>query len=76
MAKASYITEEGLAKLKKELEQADAQQESLHFALDVLKNTGDDAKGAMEAFKPLSEKAKQSDYVRRISKHLVEKFSE
>ncbi|MHC4962344.1 MAG: sulfatase-like hydrolase/transferase [Planctomycetota bacterium] len=67
---------EAVALLKKELEQADASQESLHFALDVLKNTGDDAKGAMEAVKLLSEKAKQSDYVRRISKHLVEKFSE
>jgi uncharacterized sulfatase len=65
---------EAVELLKKELEKPGAQEESLHFALDVLQNFGDDAKGAMEALKPLTDKKIKSKYVRAISAKLLRLF--
>jgi uncharacterized sulfatase len=60
--------------LKKELRKTDAQDEELHFALGVLKSFGGDAKGAIEAIKPLTGKKIKSKYIQRIAGYLAELY--
>ena len=63
---------EAVELLKKELGKTGAQEEELHFALDVLRSIGDDAKGAIQAIKPLIDKRIKSKYIDRIVKRLSE----
>jgi uncharacterized sulfatase len=65
---------EAIELLEKELKDIDQQEESLHFSLVVLKNTGQDAKAALETVKQLKESGKKSEYVSRIVENLIEKF--
>jgi len=60
--------------LEKELKNFDEQEEVLHFALHVLSRLGDDAKGVIDTVKHLKAAGKNSEYVNRIAKHLIEKF--
>ena len=60
--------------LKNELERNDPQDEELHFALNVLKSIGDDAKGAIEAIKPLIDKKIKTKYIGRIAKRLTDLY--
>jgi len=66
------LKKEAIRLLKKELGKTGAQEEELHFALDVLRSIGDDAKGAVEALKPLIDKRIKSKYIDRIVKRLSE----
>ena len=67
--------ETGLESLERELKKFNEQEEVLHFALDVLKNLGDDAKGVMETVRQLNEARTRTDYMNRTAKDLIEKFN-
>ena len=67
--------ETGLKSLERELKKFNEQEEVLHFALDVLKNLGDDAKGVMETVRQLNEARTRTDYMNRTAKDLIEKFN-
>jgi len=62
--------------LEKELKNTSQQEETLHFALDVVKTMGQDARAALEAVKQLSIVKKDSKYVGRIAKYLIGIFQE
>jgi len=65
---------EAVELLKNELERNDPQDEELHFALNVLKSIGDDAKGAIEAIEPLIDKKIKTKYIGRIAKRLTDLY--
>jgi HEAT repeat protein len=65
---------EAVELLDKELKDIDQQEETLHFALDVLQNTGQDAKAVIITVERLKEANKKSEYIKRIAKHIIEKF--
>ncbi len=65
---------EAVELLKNELGKNDPQDEELHFALNVLKSIGDDAKGAIEAIKPLIDKKIKTKYIGRIAKRLTDLY--
>jgi arylsulfatase A-like enzyme len=60
--------------LENELKKTDELDESLHFALNVLEEIGDDAKGAIPTVKQLATVKRESEYVNRLAKRLIEKF--
>jgi len=66
--------EAALESLERELKKFDEQEEVLHFALDVLKNFGDDAKAVMETVKQLNAARTKTDYMNRTARDLIEKF--
>lgn len=67
-------TKDAVNLLKNELLRTGAQEEEIHFALDVLKSMGDDAKGAIEAIRPIADNKKKAKYIGRIAAHLIELY--
>ncbi len=68
--------EQAVISLEKELKNTSQQEENLHFALDVIKTMGQDARAALEAVKQLNIIKKDSKYIGRIAKYLVRIFQE
>jgi uncharacterized sulfatase len=66
--------EAALESLEGELKKFDEQEEVLHFALDVLKNFGDDAKAVMGTVRQLNAARTKTDYMNRTARDLIEKF--
>jgi uncharacterized sulfatase len=66
--------ETALESLERELKKNNEQEEVLHFALDVLKDFGDDAKGVMETVRQLNTARTRTDYMNRAARDLIEKF--
>jgi arylsulfatase A-like enzyme len=62
--------------LEKELKKTDELDESLHFALNVLEEIGDDAEAAIPTIKQLAAVKRKSEYVNRLAKRLVGIFQE
>jgi uncharacterized sulfatase len=60
--------------LENELKKTDELDESLHFALNVLEEMGDDAKSAIPTVKQFATVKRKSEYVKRLAKRLIEKF--
>jgi hypothetical protein len=65
---------EAVELLKKEMLRTGIQEEELHFALDVLKSFGDDAKGAIDALRKLAGKSKKPKYIERIVNRLIQQY--
>jgi hypothetical protein len=66
--------EESVGLLEKELKKTEELDESLHYALNVLEEIGDDAKPAIPAVKKLQAAKRKSEYVKRLAKRLIGKF--
>lgn len=60
--------------LGKELKKTDELDESLHYALNVLEEIGDDAKAAIPAVKELQAAKRKSEYIKRLANRLIGKF--
>ena len=63
-----------IALLEKELKKIGELDESLHFALNVLEEIGDDAEAVIPTVKQLATVKRKSEYVNRLAKRLIEKF--
>jgi len=62
--------------LEKELKDTSQQEENLHFALDVIRTMGQDAKSTLETVRQLTTIKKDSQYIGRTAKYLVRIFEE
>ncbi|MHC4187974.1 MAG: hypothetical protein ACYSRQ_07250, partial [Planctomycetota bacterium] len=68
--------EQAIELIEKELKNIDQPEVVLHFALDVLKSMGQDARSALETVRNLSVAKKDSENIRGIANYLLGIFQD